>query len=821
MDYEANRVKLIGKTVLHIPSRGIGTITEIKGNTIHVQIHGNTFAYSFPGAFANILELEDEDLQNGLVVESSEADFETFKNIYLHSVNNEVNYLKHEGGKRYRAVDGEIINNDKTDSYLYAFDTDTEHHFPDGTPIKIFISDERLNGYIDSCEEFTILIRTSEYLGDNVEYIEFSAEQWQLLEALQERIGEMSPKDNSIAYKVACKGKQQINMRGTISYGQNIAENKAISDDITFIWGPPGTGKTQTLAKIAIEHILAGKRVLMLSYSNVSVDGALLRVAHMADMAPGTIIRYGYPRISELLESDSLTSYQYVLHKNNELAEEAKELMAAKKKLNRKDPSRIEISKRLASIKSKLSEDEKEVIQNAAFVATTVSKAIVDKAVYQQSFDVVIFDEASMAYVPQIVFSASIAKTHFICLGDFRQLPAIVQCPTEERLKQDIFEHVGITDAVENDYGHNWLIMLNTQYRMHPDIAAIAGKTMYGGKLFTADAIVDRRQDVADCIPVSGDAMCMLDLSGMYSVCIKTMDNSRINLLSALISVKLAEELLEQYEVGIITPYSAQSRLILAMLRDLQERDERYKNINTATVHQFQGSEKPVIIYDAVDCYRMKYVGMLLSEVKDNTANRLFNVALTRAQGKFVLVANKDFLKRKKISKSLMFTEAISLMERDKSIIKGDDLLAEIVSKSNDEQIIVGSKESTWKLFIDDIKRSAKTICIDIPGFIDDIDEALFELVEELITSWEYEVDVTIRVNEDTVLPSVLEPFAVEHAYITTPLVIIDKRIVWFGQPLCSADFITEGEMVPTESFPCIRFEGNHTAKLLKAFYGM
>lgn len=85
--------------------------------------------------------------------------------------------------------------------------------------------------------------------------------------------------------------------------------------------------------------------------------------------------------------------------------------------------------------------------------------------------------------------------------------------------------------------------------------------------------------------------------------------------------------------MGIVTPYSAQSRLIVAMLRDIQAIDKRWEKVSCATVHQFQGSEKPVIIYDAVDCYRMPYPGTLLTSLKNDTANRLFNVAVTRAKG--------------------------------------------------------------------------------------------------------------------------------------------------------------------------------------------
>lgn len=60
-----------------------------------------------------------------------------------------------------------------------------------------------------------------------------------------------------------------------------------------------------------------------------------------------------------------------------------------------------------------MEKEEKETVKTAGFVATTVSKAVVDRVIYQESFDVVIFDEASMAYIPQIIFSASLAAKAF------------------------------------------------------------------------------------------------------------------------------------------------------------------------------------------------------------------------------------------------------------------------------------------------------------------------------------------------------------------------------------------------------------------------
>ena len=134
----------------------------------------------------------------------------------------------------------------------------------------------------------------------------------------------------------------------------------------------------------------------MLSYSNVSVDGALLRVAKKADLPDGMVIRYGYPRTKELVYSKNLTSYQFVLQKNPSLAQEYQELLEKKKKLKRRSPERLEINNRINKIRDNLSEQEKDLIHKSAFVATTVSKATVDKAIYTQRFDVVIFDESSM-----------------------------------------------------------------------------------------------------------------------------------------------------------------------------------------------------------------------------------------------------------------------------------------------------------------------------------------------------------------------------------------------------------------------------------------
>ncbi len=810
--------ELIGARVEHRKTRRKGKIIGIENKNVIVSYPEGDKCYEFPSSLVDYLILEDEELQNKYMQEGVDSSFNSFKKRYKQAISLEINYLKETGGKRYRIIDGERMQIEEN-TYIYVFETDSELHFPDGTAIKLYFSEKIVSAHIIACEEFNVIIQSTEFIGNKIDVVEFTAESWQILEALVERIDELDSEKSPIAYEVACKGNSKINNR-TINLGQEQALRKSTSQPITFIWGPPGTGKTTTLAKIALEHILNEKRVLMLSYSNVSVDGAVLKVAEMSDRGLGEIVRYGYPRKKELLEKETLISYLYVLRKNPDLAKKYKILNQENNRLKKKDPKRIEIRKEISKIRQQLLEQEKQLIQNAAFVATTVSKAVVDRIIYTQKFDVVIFDEASMAYVPQVVFAAGLAKEYFCCLGDFRQLPAIVQNPSDNTLKKDIFEHTGITSAIEGGDGHEWLVMLDCQYRMHPEIAKFVSKYMYDGILRSANGIYEHTQVIADLEPMEGVPMSLIDLSKTYSVCIKTMDGSRINLMSAMMCIKLAEKFVEEYKVGIITPYNAQSRLILAMIRDLQERDKKFSAISCATVHQFQGSEKPVVIYDAVDCFRMAYPSNLLTSQKNDIANRLFNVALTRTQGKFILVSNREYLKKKKLSKKLLFTKALDFMTNEELNICQEKLIKVLGTQENEfPEMFLGECDEvdSWERYLKDIGNATDSIFIDMPGNMDDDEDAKEQLIEVFNNVEKKNVKISIRIEENILLDKEFNKYKIEEKYVSNPITIIDNNIIWFGEPLSTAEFISEGEKIETKCFPCLRFEGKHTVKMLRA----
>ena len=157
---------------------------------------------------------------------------------------------------------------------IYSFESETELNYPDSTQITLWRDASSVTATLLSCEEMTAFLAVEEYIGSNIASIEFTAEPWILLQFLTERLKALREAPSSIVKSLILEGKANVCFGKAIVTGQDKACKMALSQPITFIWGPPGTGKTHTLAQIALQHIAQNRRVLMLSHSNVSVDGA-------------------------------------------------------------------------------------------------------------------------------------------------------------------------------------------------------------------------------------------------------------------------------------------------------------------------------------------------------------------------------------------------------------------------------------------------------------------------------------------------------------------------------------------------------------------
>ena len=76
---------------------------------------------------------------------------------------------------------------------------------------------------------------------------------------------------------------------------QRDAVAHALGVTSTFIWGPPGTGKTRTIGFIGAEFVRADRRVLIVSHTRIAVDQAVLAVYDaLGELpTPTTVLRVG------------------------------------------------------------------------------------------------------------------------------------------------------------------------------------------------------------------------------------------------------------------------------------------------------------------------------------------------------------------------------------------------------------------------------------------------------------------------------------------------------------------------------------------------
>lgn len=847
-----DEMDLTGKRVHH-RSFGDGVITEQKKTTIVVTFRDGAKMFSYPGCFQTYLKILDTDLKEDVqeVVSQHEhaetaerkqrinelqtsissnrrqekdksvqikpfASVADFCQAYRMALSAEISFIRMTGGKHILLQEGKRIGRDNG-QFVYLLESEDELNYPEGTPVTIWKGQSQISGKILNCEAFSVYLISELDLGAEVEMLNISAEACYLLQSVSERLMDLSLEPSEIAQDLICNGLKEIDYRNSdIAKGQETAVRMSLEQPITFVWGPPGTGKTQTLAKIAWAHIDKGERVLMLSYSNVSVDGAILRVTSLKnDVFPGQLVRYGFPKDKRISEHPYLSSYNLAINNYPDLLKRRTQLQAEKKRLEKNDPKLIQVEKELNEIRRELRAAESQCVRNAKFVATTVSKAIVDKEIRNGAFDVVIFDEASMATIPQIAYAAKLARKDFVCMGDFRQLPPIVQSSKESPLNADIFQYCGITQAVDQGSNHKWLCLLDTQYRMHPEIADFAGRSIYNGLLKSANGMTEKREKTVMAEPFAGRAMEFVDLSGTMSTCIKSSDDSHANVLSAFVTFSLALKAAQTQEVGIITPYHAQSRLLHAMVRDVNELEALPHAIKCATVHQFQGSEEDVIVYDAVDCYRLPFPGALIASTAGRYADRLFNVAMTRSKGKFICVANGSFMRNKGMSENLMFMQML------KSYRATAPMIPEIIRPNDDLEkyyFDFVEKENQVDEFIKDLATARREVRIDIPDSPANSDINTTRIAQALAEAQSRGVKVFVRAESKKNLHPTLKYFAVENHYLTDPIALIDKTVTWFGMPESAACFKIEGRTSAINNRPCIRFWGTHTAKIL---YGL
>lgn len=743
----------------------------------------------------------------------------------------EINELKTMDTRVNSVHDGFFIGKEE-DLYLYLFRLDEEIYLMDEAPIRIKIKNLEIAGITIYCETFEILLALEEFIGVEIKSAKLYSNPWELLVELQQRLKEIEENINrnkTLTRKLV----EVVPLLGLLgnhvskeNVGQAAAINKAMKDEIVFIWGPPGTGKTFTLANIALKSFIRGGRVLILSHSNIAVDGAIEAIWKLIsnelleelekDYEVFPIIRYGYSRTDFIKNSPYLNSYNQALNMDYETKCEIEELetaiedlfmeiRASKFDIADKQLEIIHLKKVLSMLKKIIRDIEKKyIVPKAKIIATTISKAQIDSTIFKDMYDIVLLDEASMAYIPQSIYAASLAKEKIVFIGDFRQLPPIATSEGElvdKWLKRDIFEFSKVKDCVNDGKFHPNMIMLNEQRRMHPSISKFVNENIYGNLLKDHISLINDK--------TSKETLSIIDTSGMPSICRVDENGSRFNILNAFISVITAiKHYNEGYDsIGIITPYNAQSKLINNILNDIFI-DKSERNISCATVHKFQGSEKDIIIFDTVDSYRLRRPGVLLTDDRNDKSERLINVAVTRARKKFILISNMQYWNSRWSSGKILYQLFDYLKDNGeiydyKHIYDASEYIDADIKNlwfcSPDSDI--ENLHAFTKKFSSNIA-NCNSIYVSIPNSL----KGSVNLIETpVIKAIENNSKVIIQTEDMDIIPENLRNVTTVEDFIWLPIVIINEEILYYGYPFIFNDYVKDNILMKFKGIKTVR----------------
>ena len=429
---------------------------------------------------------------------------------------------------------------------------------------------------------------------------------------------------------------------------QQKAFKAALDKDITFIWGPPGTGKSYTLATIIMAlHKLEGERTAVCCLSNVAVDQLVNKVVdiievHEPQMPRGEFYRAGRTQDEKLLATDFLYPDDSV----------ARSLRLEIKLLNNKidvfkkhnlqySDDAIKLKAKIKDAREQLKEHTDYLISKVKIVFSTISNFVLNPRLKNGDFDNLIVDEASMLAVPQLIALASKVKKRIILVGDFQQLSPITVAGLPI-LGNSIFKLCGI-DIKHTD--HPALHQLLNQRRSNPKLVDIINHSFYADRL---KAVNKKHNPIVARPPYSE---CVVGMTCVEDGAVRfTKGGTRQNTANAEAVINLIDKYSQDEEatfsIGVITPYTGQVSLLKARFIDRAYSLDFQERVKIGTVHTFQGSECDVIIFDMVDCSKFEkgkkpYFGKIYA---GEQGEQLLNVAISRARHKLIVVCDPDYL---------------------------------------------------------------------------------------------------------------------------------------------------------------------------------
>ena len=423
-----------------------------------------------------------------------------------------------------------------------------------------------------------------------------------------------------------------LNLKGmTLDESQITAIERAVNQRLTIIQGPPGTGKTHTAVHLLKGLVEMGRGpILATAESNVAVDNLLEGLLNLGVKA----VRFGRPvKVREHLREATLDAQVAIHPKQDEINFIREENDAIKSKLHdlkgkEKGLAHRDINKNYREIRDIEQRIFEDVLSKSEVVCTTNIGAG-HFTLSNRKFPIILIDEATQATEPSSLVPIVKGARQLILVGDHKQLPPTVTSRTAESSGLNI----SLFDRLQKNglKAH----MLTTQYRMHPTIREFPSARFYENRLEDGCRAEDRPPVAGFLWPDWDKPVAFIPVHG--SEIEEEAGSSRSNMDEAAVVLQVVKDLLlpgdlDVQDIGVISPYAGQVRLIREMLgEDLQ-------SLEIKSVDGYQGREKEIIVLSTVRSNEDGVVGFLSNF-------RRLNVALTRARRGLIVIGDDRTLR--------------------------------------------------------------------------------------------------------------------------------------------------------------------------------
>ncbi|KAM0751036.1 P-loop containing nucleoside triphosphate hydrolase protein [Meredithblackwellia eburnea MCA 4105] len=353
--------------------------------------------------------------------------------------------------------------------------------------------------------------------------------------------------------------------------------------------------------------MLRGQRILICAPSNAAVDEIARRIMCGLQMDGGDY----FPRIARLGRLEKTAPDVQPVH--------IKELV---KSYRRSGDSYFSAMKQILA-------------QSDVVCATLSGSGTPSLMALGFGFETVIIDEAGQTVEPSCLIPLKYGCRKCVLVGDPQQLPPTVlsQTAPTANYSRSLFDRLMFHQSQR-------VLLLDTQYRMHPQISQFPSNTFYQGQLQDGpnmEGKTSRAWHNNSLFP----PYVFLDVAYGNNIKDGTSWKNMDEVLAALdLFSRFRQEYPPskelQYTVGVVTPYKPQ----------LEELENAFVNkfgkdiselVTFQTVDGFQGQEKDIMIISCVRAGSGSGVGFLNDK-------RRMNVALTRAKSSLFVLGDANRL---------------------------------------------------------------------------------------------------------------------------------------------------------------------------------